>query len=659
MPISSAQHAGAIQFKALVEKYSEGRLQVDVFPAQQLGSDPEMVTEAREGNLAVTLPPTSKITALITQLKILDIPFLFENESRLYEVLNSEMGEILKKEFSRIGLISLGYWGGGFKQMTANRKINDPKDFFGLRFRIMRSEILKDQVLSLGAFPAIIDFHQVKGELEKGVIDAQENPVSSIFSMGLHKFQSHFLKTDHAYLLQALVFSKKIFAKLDKNNQEAVIRAARESTVFQKKRITKLEVDSLLKIRESGIEVNEITAHARNNFIDSFASIYYQNRKEIEKLEKHVNSYVLEQITPKIVLGLNQSMSENFHASAISIKRGVDLAVKEINSKGGILGKKLIVQVKDHGGFPARGIQNMEFFAKQKDVMAVIGGMHSPVVLSELDTVHKMRIPYLIPWAAASNIISNKYDTPYIFRLSVRDEYAGPFLTQEAEKFGKNIALLLENTPWGKSNHKAILETIASSSSKISSIKWFEWGETNFKKRLEEIINSNADVIIYVGNAPEGIHFLKSMYDSKTSIPIISHWGITGGKFWQLAKKYLKLIDLRFLQTFILEDDEKSQISHFFGRYREYYSLNANDVIPAPFGTIHAYDLVHLFAKALTLAGKLDRDLLRDKLISISNFKGAVKQHISPFSKKLKEGLGPEDLNLGRYNDKGAIVLAR
>ena len=179
--------------------------------------------------------------------------------------------------------------------------------------------------------------------------------------------------------------------------------------------------------------------------------------------------------------------------------------------------------------------------------------------------------------------------------------------------FHKKIVLLLENTPWGKSNEKAIRKSVSESRNLVLT-RWFNWGEKNFKKDLEAFKRVDADVIIYVGNAPEAVHVLKTMYATGIKFPIVSHWGITGGKFWGLAKKYLEEIDLRFLQTFIINDKEKIESQRFFKRYRDYFSLDDDYVIPAPFGTIHAYDLVHIFAEALNRAGKFDRELLRKQL---------------------------------------------
>ena len=126
-----------------------------------------------------------------------------------------------------------------------------------------------------------------------------------------------------------------------------------------------------------------------------------------------------------IVIGLDADMTLGSAPSGIAIKRGMELAMDEINQKGGLLGKKLSIKVCDHGGISARGIANMIYFSKVKNLVAVMGGFHSPVALSELTTIHNEKLIYLDPWAAATLIVDNGFDPNYVFRVSVRDQHAG------------------------------------------------------------------------------------------------------------------------------------------------------------------------------------------------------------------------------------------
>ncbi len=121
-----------------------------------------------------------------------------------------------------------------------------------------------------------------------------------------------------------------------------------------------------------------------------------------------------------ILVGLNADMSSGSAQAGEAIKRGILIAMEEINQAGGVFGRKFKLTVKNHRGIPARGKSNMKKFAADPKVIAVIGGLHTPVVLAEKKTLFdsgKLDIPYLIPWAAGTLVTHNEW----IFRLSVRD----------------------------------------------------------------------------------------------------------------------------------------------------------------------------------------------------------------------------------------------
>ena len=104
---------------------------------------------------------------------------------------------------------------------------------------------------------------------------------------------------------------------------------------------------------------------------------------------------------PPILVGLNADMSSGSAQAGEAIKRGILIAMEEINQAGGVFGRKFKLTVKNHRGIPVRGKSNMETFAADPKVIAVIGGLHTPVVLAEKKTLFdsgRLGIPYLIPW---------------------------------------------------------------------------------------------------------------------------------------------------------------------------------------------------------------------------------------------------------------------
>ena len=658
MPEDSTQHSGAMNFKKIVEDKTEGRIKIEIYPNQVLGTDPEMVEMVQKGTLAFSLPPTSKIVRLAPRLEILDLPYLFSDRMKMYEALDGPFGESLTHRLRETGIEPVMIWDAGFKNFTADKKISSPEDIGGLRFRVMPSPTLENQILSLNAFPVKSDFHQIRASIIEGFIDCQENPISSVYGMKINDVHSYMTLSQHGFLGQIFVVSKKILDQLSPEDRKLILEAAKSSGDFQRKQLESQEKKFLMTMKESGLKITELSEDEKKEFISKFAPLYYEKRSELKKFKAYINPEILKYLKVHAAVGLNLSFNFQASASAIAIKRGAELAIDEINAQGGLLGRDLILMTRNHSGFPRNGVRNLQNLSQDESIVAVIGGMHSPVVLAERETINKLKIPYLIPWAAATPIISET--NPYIFRFSVRDEDAGPVLVKKASQLGTKVALLLENTGWGKSNLRSIEKSVLKTPDiEIGSVHWFDWGRNDFVDILNEIYSTNDDAIIFVGNSPEGTHLLKGMAKFERRIPIISHWGITGGRFWEESQAVLKTIDLRFLHTFnLLESEPGSKAEALLKRYMSKYQLKENDYIPATFGTVHSYELVKLLSKAISDSESFEKEDIAGALVKMKSYEGLFRSFKNPFGRKgrMREALTPSDISFGKYNETGNIV---
>lgn len=362
-----------------------------------------------------------------------------------------------------------------------------------------------------------------------------------------------------------------------------------------------------------------------------------------------------------LVVGLDADMSSGSAESGIAIKRGIELAVERINDRGGVLGRPLSLVVRDHQGNPSRGMDNIREFAAMDGVIAVVGGLHTPVALAELPLIHEHRMIYLGPWAAGTPIVDNGYSPNYVFRVSVRDSLAGAFLIEQALKRGyKRPALLLENTGWGRSNEKAMSEALKLRGIKPVSVQWFNWGINRVAEQYKALKMADADVIIMVANAPEGVVIVKHLADLRKEdrLPVISHWGITGGDFFKQAGSALAETHLLFLQTFSFSATSgREKTRDVVREYSERYGSGANGVtIPSPAGTAHAYDLIHLLAMAVKKAGTTERSIIRDELENLDSFEGLVRTYAPPFTPERHDALTQDDFYLARFSKTGDII---
>ncbi len=662
LPPDSAQHVAAQKFAQIVGQRSRGRLKIEIYPDEQLGNDHQMIEAARAGDLAIILPPTAKLSSLLPSIQYVDLPFIFPSREDAYELLDGQPGRMLLEQLTPLGLVGVAFWESGFKQFTANRPIRVPGDFQGLKIRTMKSRIIGDQFRILGATPIPIDFQETFQALRDRVIDGQENPLVSIVNRKFYQVQSDVTISNHAYLGYVFAFSRKVLDSLPPDLREILVTTARELTAFERKETIEREAAFLQTIVESGTRVHTLSREERQRFQEATAPVIEKYRELIGRQLLDRTAQLLQQkygptAGDEIVIGLDADLTLGSARSGLAIRRGMELAVREINRQGGVLGKKFKIIARDHGGISARGIANMKSFARVDNLVAVMGGLHSPVALAELDIIHREKIIYLDPWAAATPIVDNGFTPNYVFRVSVRDQYAGPFLVDQALGKSRQVALLLENTGWGRSNHQAMTAALAVRNLTPSVVEWFNWGEEDMDQHLDRIERSGARVILLVANSPEGIQVIKGMAKRRQKIPIISHWGITGGYFWEQTNRELESVDLEFLQTFsFLAPDNKDVADRVQDLYFKAYGIDTPGKIVAPVGTAHAYDLVHLLAKAIRLAGSTDRPAIRDALEQLDFYHGLVRDYSPPFTRERHDALDANDFTMACYDHHGLIV---
>lgn len=366
-----------------------------------------------------------------------------------------------------------------------------------------------------------------------------------------------------------------------------------------------------------------------------------------------------------IVIGLDADMSSGAARSGEAIRRGIVLAMDEINAQGGVLGRPLELLVRDHRGNPARGIDNILEFAQIENLAAVVGGLHTPVAMAELEAIHQHRIVYLGPWAAGTPIVANGFEPNYVFRVSVRDEFAGRFLIDAALERGfQRPGLLLWRTAWGRSNERAMNDALAQLGRGPAAIAWFNTGHQDFSDEIEALVRGGADIVMLVANPVDGLAAVQAIAARAEGdrIPVISHWGITGGDFHNKDPEAVAGVDLTFLQTFSFAAPPFPRRAERV--HRAYCAAFKDCTAPenaiSPVGTAHAYDLVHLLKLAIEKAGTTERTAVRAALENLGRFEGLMRDYDPAFTPDRHDALDASSFRLARYTEEGGIApLAR
>ena len=361
-----------------------------------------------------------------------------------------------------------------------------------------------------------------------------------------------------------------------------------------------------------------------------------------------------------VYVGLDAELGYVGSTSAQAIRMGMLIAMEEVNQAGGVLGgRPLKLIARDNKSLPARTLENLKELAAQPDLVAVFGGRFSPTLLESLPLIHALKLPLLDPWAAADAIVDNGYAPNYVFRLSLRDSWAMPTMLRHAAKKGsKRVGLLLVNTGWGRSNHKAAEAYVASHPEmKIVGTQWFNWADTTFLDKYTALKQAGAQAIVLVANF-EASQLVREMaaLPKAERLPIVSHWGMSGGNFAEEAGPALQEIDFVLVQTYSFIDAKRPKARQVLAAAQRLFGVKDARSLAAPMGLAHAYDLTHILARAIDRAGSTERPAVRAALEQVRNYDGLIKRYPQPFTPVRHEALSLEDVFMARYAPDGAIV---
>ncbi len=296
----------------------------------------------------------------------------------------------------------------------------------------------------------------------------------------------------------------------------------------------------------------------------------------------------------------------NHLESSVSIERGLKVALKSTNSR--IMGREVRIIRKDHRGNSKRSLRHMKAYLKDPNSLLMLSGIHSPPLLAHRSFINENAILFLVPWAAAGPITRYPSKENWLFRLSIDDSKAGKFISHYAikEQKYKKPYLMLEDTGWGRSNFKTMSKSLKELGIKDFKVGWFNW---NLKKAGANVLISNAqkagsDVIFLVSNALEGRRIAQELALKPVGkrIPILSHWGITGGNFHKtIPYEIRKKINLKFIQTsfsFVNREMDAFELSVLEKAKGMFSSIKSAKDITAMPGFVHAHDLGLLLIEA-------------------------------------------------------------
>jgi len=367
-----------------------------------------------------------------------------------------------------------------------------------------------------------------------------------------------------------------------------------------------------------------------------------------------------------VLIGLDGEFGHASSTSAEAIKQGILIALEEINGAGGVLkGRPLRLVERANHAVPARSVANLNEFASMPDLVAVYCGRFSPTVLEVLPVISAKQIPLLDPWAAADAIVDNGQRPNYVFRLSLRDSWAAPAMLDHLMRQGvKRAGLLMLNTSWGRGTKQAAEAALARRPQQsIVGTQWINWDdrEDSMAAKVKALAQAGAQGLMLTANAEEAAVLLKFMLTlpPPERLPVASHWGVTGGDLPRLVGPAFFELDVAVVQTYSFIGDRSSAAARVVAAHNRLFGSQGARSIASPVGVAHAYDLTHVLARAVDLAGTTARPAVRDALEQVGPYQGLVRQYRKVFTAQSHEALDEKMVLMCRYAPDGALEPIR
>lgn len=269
---SHSVHLGMVYMGDRLEEKSEGKLTIEIYPSQQLGSERQCVELLQIGSLAMTKVSSAVMEGFAPKYKVLSLPYIFKNKEHSYRVLDSDIGDEILESGSEYWLRGLTFYDAGSRSFyTKDRPVTKPEDLAGLKIRVMKSPTAVNMIRAMGGSPTPISWGELYTALQGGVVDGAENNPPSFYLSHHYEVCKYYCINEHTSVPDVLLISTIIWNQLSEEEQEWLLESARESAVHQRVLWAKSEKESLKAVADAGVE---IIYPPKEPFIEIVQSLY-------------------------------------------------------------------------------------------------------------------------------------------------------------------------------------------------------------------------------------------------------------------------------------------------------------------------------------------------------------------------------------------------
>lgn len=291
-PTTHAAHISAVYFADKVKELSKGTITVEVYPNGELGDPPALLEQTILGSIDMCIPTPGSLDKYSTKFFAIGVPFAFDSYEHAHKVIDDYFTPWASADLPAVGIMHLANWEFGFRQLTTNKKpVESPADMKGVKVRVPPNAILESLMASIGGNPQKIAYSELYMSLKQGVVDAEENPVSTIYSDKLYEVQKNLAITNHYYDYHMMVIGKPTWDKLTPDQQEILKTASKEAGDLMRKTVVESENGMIKELEKLGMTVTrpdlapfrEMMAPANKLIVDHSGQEAYNKVMEMIK----------------------------------------------------------------------------------------------------------------------------------------------------------------------------------------------------------------------------------------------------------------------------------------------------------------------------------------------------------------------------------------
>jgi len=274
-----------------LETATNGRISIQMYPSMQLGGEKEMIEQAQVGALQIARISVGPVGTIVDDLNVFNMPFVFRSEAHMRKVIDGEIGKEMLAKVSgnpRTNLIALNWMDAGSRNVYTHKAIRKPEDLKGLKIRMMGNPIFVDTMNAMGGNGIAMGFDQLYNAMQTKVVDGAENNEPTFVAQNHFQVIKYFSMTEHLIIPEILVYSRKSWETLSKEDQTLIQKFATESQQEQRKLWDERTKEAVVKMKASGITI--VTDVDKKAFQASVKPVWDKYGAKYAELIKRINA---------------------------------------------------------------------------------------------------------------------------------------------------------------------------------------------------------------------------------------------------------------------------------------------------------------------------------------------------------------------------------